>query len=182
MLRQAEFQQIPQPDGRLLSERFQFLFGQRFWIEEHPGLRVFAAFVIDAPPLTAAGNLQLAQMAVPPITTSFLAPADHMIADAAFRPFKIEQSFTLLFQQVRPLVPVGKPQTMRHNGLTHANGPIGRLAFTLVSFSEFLQLREQGQLFLCDFHTLPPMCYSFISDWPPCSSAGLFPKVLVKHS
>ena len=105
-----------------------------------------------------------------------------MIADAAFRPFKIEQSFTLLFQQVRPLVPVGKPQTMRHNGLTHANGPIGRLAFTLVSFSEFLQLREQGQLFLCDFHTLPPMCYSFISDWPPCSSAGLFPKVLVKHS
>ena len=98
MLRQAEFQQIPQPDGRLLRECFQFLFGQRFWSEEHPGLRVFAAFVIDAPPLTAAGNLQLAQMAVPPITTSFLAPADHMFADAAFRPFKIEQSFTLFFQ------------------------------------------------------------------------------------
>ena len=157
MLRQAEFQQIPQPNGRLLCECIQFMFGQRFWSEEHPGLRVFAAFVIDAPPLTAADNLQLAQMAVPPITISFLAPADHMFADAAFRPFKIEQSFTLFFQQVRPLVPVGKPQTMRHNGLTHANGPIRRLAFALMSFSEFLQLGEQCELFRSYiFHFHPP--------------------------
>ena len=80
-----------------------------------------------------------------------------MFADAAFRPFKIEQSFTLFFQQVRPLVPVGKPQTMRHNGLTHANGPIRRLAFALMSFSEFLQLGEQCELFRSYiFHFHPP--------------------------
>ena len=66
-------------------------------------------------------------------------------------------SFTLFFQQVRPLVPVGKPQTMRHNGLTHANGPIRRLAFALMSFSEFLQLGEQCELFRSYiFHFHPP--------------------------